>query len=205
MGSVAVRPLDGEVGDVADCLRGGGVVLLPTDTVYGLAALPTEADAVSRIFALKGRPASQNLPVLIASPADIARLGGVVTEAAARLLDSRFVPGALTIAVGIDRATAPEWLASRDEAAFRMPADDWLLAVIRATGPVLATSANTHGVPPKESVAEILADLAGEPDLVVDGGVRATVASTLVNCRLEPPVVERVGAVPAADIEEVLA
>jgi L-threonylcarbamoyladenylate synthase len=205
MGSVAVRSPDGEAGDVAECLRGGGVVLLPTDTVYGLAALPTQAAAVSRIFTLKGRPPAQNLPILVASPADIPALGGIVSQAAARLLGSRYVPGALTVAVGVDVAAAPGWLSGRAEAAFRIPADDWLLSLLRATGPVLATSANTHGVPPKESVAEILAELAGQPDLVVDGGVRATVASTLVNCRVDPPVVERVGAIPAASIEEVLA
>jgi len=199
-----VRPLDSSADEVVDCLAGGGVVLLPTDTVYGLAALPTAPDAVRRIFALKGRPASMNLPILVADRADVASLGGIVNPAADRLLRSAFVPGALTLAVGIDSAAAPAWLAGRDEAAFRVPADDWLLSVLRRTGPVLATSANVHAVPPKESVAEILAELTGAPDLAVDGGVRATVASTLVNCNVDQPVIERVGAVSAADIERVL-
>lgn len=189
---------------MADCLRDGGVVLLPTDTVYGLAALPTAAGAVRRIFELKGRPASVNLPILISDPGDVARLGGVVTSAAARLLGSSLVPGALTLAVGIDAAQAPAWLSGRVEAAFRAPADGWLLGVLREVGAVLATSANMHATQPKESIAGILAELAGEPDLVVDGGVRATVASTLVNCNRDPAVIERVGAVPAAAIEEIL-
>lgn len=188
----------------AQCLREGGVVLLPTDTVYGLAALPGQAAAARRIFALKGRPSSLNLPILVADPADITQLGGIVGPAAARLLQSRFVPGALTLAVGIDPARAPSWLDGRAEAAFRLPADDWLLGLIRSVGPIYATSANIHAGQPKESVAEILADLAGQPELAVDGGVRATVASTLVNCHVEPPVIERVGVVPAAEIEAIL-
>jgi L-threonylcarbamoyladenylate synthase len=205
MSSVVTRRHSVAVGEVAGCLSAGGVVLLPTDTVYGLAALPTAAEAVGRIFALKGRPPSINLPILISDRAEVSRLGGIVSPAAARLLASSHVPGPLTVAVGIDDAAAPAWLAGRDEAAFRIPADEWLLEVLRVTGPVLATSANIHAVPPKESMAEILGDLAGQPDLVVDGGIRATVASTLVNCHVDPPVIERVGAVPAADIEAVLA
>jgi L-threonylcarbamoyladenylate synthase len=203
--SVIARQFGPGVDAVADCLRAGGVVLLPTDTVYGLAAMPGLGDAARRIFELKSRPQSVSLPILISDPADVARLGGIISPSASRLLESPLVPGPLTLAVGIDPSSAPAWLAGRDEAAFRMPADDWLLEVLRVTGPILATSANIHAVPPKESVAEILAELAGEPDLAVDGGVRATVASTLVNCNRDPAAIERVGAVPAADIEAVLA
>jgi L-threonylcarbamoyladenylate synthase len=200
-----VRQLDGAAGAIEECLRDGGVVLLPTDTVYGLAALPEHPDAAARIFALKGRPSSVNLPILVADPGDIALLGGVISPAAARLLASRFVPGPLTLAVGIDSARAPAWLAGRVEAAFRLPAEAWLLSVIRAVGPVYATSANIHAGQPKEAVADILPDLTGQPDLAIDGGVRATIASTLVNCNVEPAVIERVGVVPAAEIEAVLA
>ncbi len=197
-------PLTSATDDVADCLRAGGVVLLPTDTVYGLAALPTSERAIRRIFELKRRPPTVNLPILVAERDDIARLGGIVTTAAAQLLASRYVPGPLTLAVGIDAAKASQWLISRAEAAFRIPADDWLQDLLLDTGPILATSANMHATMPKETVIGILADLAGEPDLAIDGGPRATIASTLVNCNLDPAVVERVGAVPTAEIQAIL-
>ena len=131
--SLAVSPLDLSADEVVECLVGGGVVLMPTDTVYGLAAIPSAPDAVRRIFALKGRPPSVNLPILIADPGQIADLGGIARPAAVRLLQSSFVPGAVTLAVGIDGATAAPWLVGRDEAAFRIPADGWLLSVLRRT------------------------------------------------------------------------
>jgi L-threonylcarbamoyladenylate synthase len=187
----------------ADCLRSGGVVLLPTDTVYGLAAFPAQQSAVHRIFEIKNRPPSVNLPIMISRPDDVSRLGGQLNDASRRLLDSKFVPGPLTLAVGIDPEPVA-WLAGRDEAAFRMPDEEWLLGLLGETGPLLVTSANVHAEPTRESVADILASLAVAPDLVIDGGMRSATVSTLVNCHLDPPVVERVGAVPAEEIEAIL-
>jgi L-threonylcarbamoyladenylate synthase len=106
--------------------------------------------------------------------------------------------------VGTDPARLAPWLAGREEFAVRMPDDGRLLAILRATGPLLVTSANLHAQQVREAVPDILAHLAGEPDLVIDDGNRATVPSTLVNCRRVPPVVERAGAVPAEEIEAIL-
>jgi L-threonylcarbamoyladenylate synthase len=189
---------------VSECVNGGGVVLMPTDTVYGLAVHPMQDGAIERLFAMKGRPRSRNLPIMVSSEEEIRNLGGVICEPAARLIDSRWFPGPLTLALGICRQKAPAWLAEREEAAFRMPDDAFLLAVLRLTGPLLMTSANFHAEDPRESVAAILSSLAGEPDLVVDRGDRATVPSTLVNCRAVPPVIERVGVVPTAEIEALI-
>lgn len=185
-------------------LLAGGVVLLPTDTVYGLAAHPERQEAVTRLFAMKGRPRSVNLPVMISSRDDIAALGGVVSDAAAALLDSAYVPGPLTLAVGVSPENLAPWLRGREEFAVRMPDDDRLLAILAVTGPLLVTSANAHAEQVQESPADILETLAGTPDMVIDDGKRDTVPSTLVNCRSVPPRVERVGAVPQEDIEAVL-
>jgi L-threonylcarbamoyladenylate synthase len=193
-----------QVARAAGCLLAGGVVLVPTDTVYGLAAHPEHYDAVTRLFAMKGRPRSVNLPVMISSPGDVTALGGIVSPAAAALLASKYMPGPLTLAVATDPARLAPWLAGREEFAVRMPGDERLLALLRATGPLLVTSANLHAEQVRESVPEILSTLTTEPDLVIDDGNRDTVPSTLVNCRLVPPVVERVGAVPEEEIEAIL-
>jgi L-threonylcarbamoyladenylate synthase len=193
-----------EVARAAGCLRAGGVVLLPTDTVYGLAVHPERDEAITRLFRMKGRPRSVNLPIMISSPGDIPALGGVVTRAAALLLQSKYVPGPLTLAVGVSEPDLAPWLGGRDEFAVRMPDDERLLAILSLTGPLLVTSANRHAGQVHESVAEILSTLVSEPDLVIDDGNRDTVPSTLVNCRVEPAVVERVGAVPAEEIEAIL-
>ncbi|MDT5038356.1 MAG: L-threonylcarbamoyladenylate synthase [Micromonosporaceae bacterium] len=185
------------------CLAGGGVVLVPTDTVYGLAAHPTRDDAVDRVFALKRRPRTRNLPILIASLADLDALGVEITEPA-RLLMAAYFPGPLSLALGLRPGAAPAWLAGRTEVAVRMPADPAVLAILDVTGPLLVTSANLHEQSTPESVPSILAMLDGEPDFVVDGGVRQGQPSTLVNCNLAVPAVEREGAIPRDAIERVL-
>jgi L-threonylcarbamoyladenylate synthase len=193
-----------EVARAAGCLLAGGVVLLPTDTVYGLAVHPERDESITRLFAMKGRPRSVNLPVMISSRDHILALGGVVSRAADLLLASKYVPGPLTLAVGVSPPDLAPWLRGRVEFAVRMPDDDRLLAIIRQTGPLLVTSANLHAEQVQESVPAILSTLVSQPDLVIDDGKRDTVPSTLVNCRLVPPVVERVGAVPAEEIEAIL-
>jgi len=106
--------------------------------------------------------------------------------------------------VGVSPSDLAPWLRGRVEFAVRMPDDERLLAILRTTGPLLVTSANLHAEQVRESVPEILSTLLSEPDLVIDDGNRDTVPSTLVNCRLVPPVVERVGAVLEEEIEAII-
>ncbi len=193
-----------EVARIAACLEAGGIVLLPTDTVYGLAVRPTFPASVERLFALKRRSRSRRLPVMIASPHALASLGVRVTEKAQRVLRSDLVPGALTVALGFSDGPVPSWLAGREEVAIRIPNDARLLAVLRRTGPLFVTSANTHGAATPESLGDALAQLDGAPDLAIDGGTLDTVPSTLLNCRLDPPVVEREGAISTATLEALL-
>jgi L-threonylcarbamoyladenylate synthase len=185
---------------IVSCLESGGVVLLPTDTVYGLAVSPNFDKSIDRLFALKRRPRNVNLPIMVASDAELEPLGFDVTASARRLLRSPLIPGSLTLAMGFRSDYRPAWLAGRDEAAVRIPNDERLLSVLRATGPLLVTSANAHSSETPDNVADILAQLDGAPDLSVDGGTLRTTASTLVNCRVDPPVIERVGVVPESEV-----
>lgn len=192
-----------DVAGVGQCLHDGGIVLLPTDTVYGLAVHPERPDAIAKLFALKRRPGGINLPIMVADVEDIPALGVEITPAARRLLDV-FAPGPLTVALGVRPGAAPAWLADRAEVGVRVPTDPVLVQVLRLTGPLLVTSANTHAAATPESAAGVLASLDGAPDLVVDGGVRAVVPSTLVNCNLPEPVIERHGVLSAEAIAAVL-
>jgi L-threonylcarbamoyladenylate synthase len=191
-------------GAVARCLLEGGVAVLPTDTVYGIAACPRCPAAVERVFELKARRRSVNLPLMFADAGDLEGLGVVISEAARRLLRSPWVPGPLTIAVGLAPDAAPAWLAGRDEIAVRAPDDPWLLAVLRETGPLLVTSANRHGEPVPQTLDGCLAQLDGAPDMAIDGGPRPVIPSTLVNCHVEPPVIEREGVISRGEIEPLL-
>ena len=193
-----------DVSAIAACLRRGGVALLPTDTVYGLAALPTSDAAVDRLFALKRRPRTRNLPVMIASRDQLAAMDARISGAASRLLASAFMPGPLTLALGVG-PDAPAWLEGRSEIAVRMPDHALMLAVLRETGPLFVTSANAHGLATPESLRDALAQLDGVPEIAIDGGVLQTVPSTLVNCNVTPPAIERVGAVDESAIWNILA
>lgn len=187
---------------VAKCLASGGVVLLPTDTVLGLAALPAHAEAVAQVFKLKSRQAEKHLPIMVASLAQIEKIGGMITKSASALAGSPYCPGALTLIVGLDSAKAPSWLAGREEIAFRIPDDACLLALLETVGPLFVTSANRSGEDTPASTEEAVAQLAGRPDHVVAGCARGAFASTIVNCRASPPVIERQGAIPAERLAE---
>jgi L-threonylcarbamoyladenylate synthase len=199
-----VGDIEAQVAEAASCLQAGGIVLVPTDTVYGLAVLPGRDASIDRLFQMKGRPRTVNLPVMIAEEADASRLGAIISTSAAKLLASKYVPGPLTVALGVSASIAVPWLRGRIEVAVRIPDDQRLLAIIKAVGSLLVTSANLHTEETHESVPDILASLRGVPDLVIDDGFRDVVPSTLVNCRLVPAVVERVGVVPSEEIEAIL-
>lgn len=185
---------------IVECLENGGVVLLPTDTVYGLAVSPKFDESVTRLFKLKRRPRNVNLPIMVASDEELEPLGFEVSESARRLLRSPLIPGSLTLAMGFRSDYRPTWLAGRDEAAVRIPDDERLLSVLRRAGPLLVTSANAHTAETPDNVADILAQLDGAPDLSIDGGTLRTTASTLVNCRVDPPRIERIGVVPESEV-----
>ena len=188
------------VDEIVECLENGGVVLLPTDTVYGLAVSPNFDESIDRLFALKRRPRNVNLPIMVASDEELEPLGFEVSESARRLLRSPLIPGSLTLAMGFHSDYRPHWLAGRDEAAVRIPNDERLLAVLRKAGPLLVTSANAHSTDTPDNVREILEQLDGAPDMSIDGGTLKTTASTLVNCRVDPPVIERLGVVAESEV-----
>jgi L-threonylcarbamoyladenylate synthase len=193
-----------ETNQVISALRRGGVVLLPTDTVYGLAALPDNPEAINKIFTLKERPRDAALPIMVATADDLETLGLEITPAARRLLASRFVPGALTLVLGFGKSDRPMWLSGREEVGVRIPNDPLLLGILQQTGPLLVTSANRHGRKTPDNVPAILQELVGAPDLVLERGRGEEIPSTVVNCRRKPPLIERLGAVDPSEIEKLI-
>lgn len=182
-----------DIDAVSRCLSEGGCVIVPTDTVYGLAVLPGREDALEFIYQLKGRPPEMNLPIMVSDKEDIEDLGVRLSPLAEKLLSSPFMPGALTLILGLDEEKKPDWLHKRDEIALRIPDDDSLRAVLKKTGPLYVTSANRHGAGNPETLAEIKEQLEGTPDIIIDGGKLKTVASTIVNCNAEQAVILRAG------------
>jgi len=193
-----------DIAKVVDTLTTGGIALLPTDTVYGLAVSPEFPDSVLRLYAMKGRPPKKNLPIMVSSRNDLINLGVEINQSVDRLLHSKYVPGPLTFAVGFRDKPLVAWLHGRIEIGVRIPNDDRMLEILQHAGPLLVTSANKHGYPCGKSIQTILEQLDGIPDVVTDRGHLQSVPSTLVNCRLQPPVIERVGCVPEEEIRNIL-
>lgn len=189
-----------EIDEIVNFILKGGIVLIPTDTVYGLAVSPKFEESVKQIYALKRRPRQLNLPIMISSANELENIGIDINNCVKRLLQSPFMPGPLTLAVGFKDKPLVPWLVGREEVAIRIPNDERLLSILEKTGPLFVTSANIHGTPTPADVPCILAQLNGKPDKIIDGGLLKGVPSTLVNCRLNPPVIERHGNIPKAEL-----
>jgi L-threonylcarbamoyladenylate synthase len=164
---------------VVDVLDSGGVVVLPTDTVYGLAASARLGDAVGRLFTLKGRRADVPIAVLCADHEQAFGLTGP-PHPDARLLAGHW-PGPLTLV--LPRRPGLEWQLGEPAATIgvRCPDHDLVRAVAAQVGPLATTSANRHGVPTPVEAAAAAASLTGPVDLVVDGGTLVGEASTVVD------------------------
>ena len=178
-------------------LRDGDVVALPTDTVYGLCVVAGIAGATARLYELKERPAAVALPVLVADPEDAAELGEF--DETARTLLTAHWPGALTIVVR-RRGPSHGWDLGGEDATIglRCPNEETLRRIARAVGPLAVTSANRHGQPPCTTASEV--DSAFGASLsVFDGGRRAAIPSTVVDCTDDPPRVLRRGVVTIDD------
>lgn len=201
---VTVRESDVPAAEIARWLMAGAVIIVPTETVYGLAIMPGNAASARRLFELKARPAELNLPVVIGAIDQLAGLGVDFDDRAKRLAD-QFWPGPLTLVLGFRQDQArPEWLAGREEVAIRFPAMRLLREVALAAGPLLLTSANAHGTGPKQIASEAADSLQGAVDYIVDGGLLSQTPSTIVNLRHTQARIERVGAVSVAELEKFL-
>lgn len=190
MDAPPVLPLDG--GDdglierVAAALLAGGAVVLPTDTVYGLAALPGIRSATDQIFALKGRATATPLAVLCADVEQALDLSRLADDAAVRAVAERWWPGPLTLVLP-RRIGKPLHLGEPgDTIGLRVPDHDLVRAVARAVGPIAATSANRHGEPTATTAAEAIAALGAGVALVVDAGPLPVTASTVVDATSAP-------------------
>jgi len=193
------------IADAAACLRGGGLVAFPTETVYGLGASALDRAAVRRLFAAKGRPADDPLIVHVASVQDIAPLIAI-RPPAVEALAARFWPGPLTLVLPRSALVPDEVTAGLDTVAIRVPAHPVAQALLQAAAmPVAAPSANLFSRPSPTRAAHVLEDLDGRIDLVLDGGpTQVGVESTVLDLTGEVPTVLRPGAVTLEMLRTVL-
>ena len=189
----------------ADCLRAGGLVAFPTETVYGLGAHALDRRAVQGVFAAKERPANDPLIIHVAAVDDVAPL---VAEfpAAARALAPRFWPGPLTMVLRRSARVPAEVTAGLDTVAIRVPSHPVARALLQhARIPVAAPSANRFSRPSPTCAAHVLADLDGRIDVILDAGATTVgLESTVIDLAHQPSIVLRPGAIDAATLEAVV-
>ncbi len=189
----------------ATALRDGGLVAFPTETVYGLGADAANADAVRRVFAVKGRPPDHPLIVHLASAAQLDAYARDANDAA-RALAAACWPGPLTIVVACrPDAIVAEVTGGRATVALRVPAHPVAHALLeRFGGAVAAPSANKFGRVSPTTAAHVRADLGAEVDVVLDGGAATVgVESTIVDCTRDEPAVLRLGAIDTATVARI--
>ncbi len=181
----------------AELLRAGEVVAFPTDTVYGVGVALSRRERLPDLFALKARPPDRRIPILVADLAQAAGAGWETDDRAHRLSE-RFWPGALTLVLA----------GSAESQAFRAPDHPVALALIRAAGPILATSANRSGEPDTLGADDVLIAFALQQDglaAVVGGGtVPGGVASTVLDLSVTPARILREGPVTREQLAELV-
>jgi L-threonylcarbamoyladenylate synthase len=198
-----LAPISQDITEAVHILRNGGVVAIPTETVYGLAALTRDGNAVEKVFAIKGRPRSHPLIVHVAS-FEMAQLWGVFHRDAQKL-GEKFWPGPLTLLVP-RTSLVPEWVTGgRDSVAIRIPNHPLTLKLLHELNDALvAPSANKFGKVSPTSALHVSQDLGNEIDLILDGGTCGIgVESTIVEC-INGVRLLRPGAISQQEVAEVL-
>ncbi len=180
-------------------LQRGGIVAMPTDTVYGIGALLTDADAIEKLYAVKGREHTKSIAVLLAGAEQLPLVAHGASPAAMRLA-ARFWPGALTLVVP-RLPSLPNALSQTDTVGVRVPNHPLVRQLLAASGPLAVTSANLSGQPDALTAQAVLAQLDGRIDLVLDGGrTPGAVPSTVVDTLASPPRILRAGPISESEI-----
>jgi L-threonylcarbamoyladenylate synthase len=197
---------DDEAGrsEAIEVLRAGGVVGLPTDTVYGIAVDPGRAGGLELLFATKQRPPDRQIAVLCTDVAQAAALGEMTPTAEA--LAAAFWPGGLTLVLRVRKGAVPAAFGAEIETlGIRVPAHACPRAIAAALGPLPTTSANLSGQPEATDAEPIVAILGEAVGLVIDGGPSSGgPASTVVDCTGSELRILRSGAIPGDEIVDCL-
>lgn len=188
-----------------EVLTAGGVVALPTDTVYGIAVALATPGGIERLFEVKRRPPDKGIMLLLDDAAQAGAIGRMTP--AAEALAAAAWPGGLTVVVPRrPDVPLPDVLTGgRPTIGLRVPAHDAPRALARGVGPLPTTSANVSGLPEAADAAGIQEQLGDAVDLVIDGGrAHGGPASTVVDCTGEHPAILRAGAIPTDEIAAIL-
>jgi L-threonylcarbamoyladenylate synthase len=194
-------PASGDLAKAIEVLKHGGVIAIPTDTVYCLAASLSHLEAVGRIFEIKGRAVTKALPVLVADAIQMRHVAEMNSQA--ELLVRRFMPGGLTLILPKKDTVPNNVTGGRPSVAVRIPGHTLTLYIIKAVGtPLTGTSANLSGRGSACAADDVRSQIGAQVDMILDGGVcPGGVESTILDLTGPQPVIVREGAIPRAELE----
>ncbi|NFP92912.1 L-threonylcarbamoyladenylate synthase [Clostridium sporogenes] len=192
------------ISKAGNILRQGGLVVFPTETVYGLGANALDKDAVKKIFEAKGRPQDNPLIVHISKVKDIEKLVEEIPPIAQKLMD-KFWPGPMTIILKKKDIIPNETSASLDSIGIRMPSNKIAMELISMAGvPIAAPSANLSGKPSPTDLETCIEDLDGRVNMILGGdNSEVGVESTVIDCTINPPCILRPGGITLEMLKEV--
>jgi len=183
----------------AGIIQAGGVIAFPTDTVYGIGASAFDHTAIEKLYRVKERTQEKAIPILAA---DLSGLAGITPPPGEMVLSlmEKFWPGALTLILPL-LPGLPANLSQTKTIGVRIPDHDFTRELLRQTGPLAATSANLSGQESALTADEVLINLGGKVDLILDGGISpGGVASTVLDCTKAEPLILRTGPVTLEEI-----
>lgn len=196
---------DDNMASAAEIIQSGGLVAVPTETVYGLAANGLDEDAVQKIYDVKNRPETKPISLLVTGMTDVENFCRNI-PASAYVLAEKFWPGPLTMVL-MKQGNVPDIVtAGGATVGVRCPDHQKTLAIIRFAGvPLAAPSANLSGAPSPKSVSDVLAVFDGKIECAVDGGpCTVGIESTIVDLTNHQPRILRQGGLPRETIEKAL-
>jgi L-threonylcarbamoyladenylate synthase len=200
-GTEAFQPSAGDMAKAIEILSSGGVIAMPTDTVYCLAASLKYPEAIGRIFDIKGRATTKALPVLVADAIQMRQVA--VMDPLAEILTRRFMPGGLTLILRRKSIVPDVVTGGKTSVAVRIPGHTLALYMIKAVGtPLTGTSANLSGLGSPCGASEVRAQLGDRVDMILDGGqCPGGIESTIVDLTTPRPTIVREGAISRVELE----
>jgi len=183
-------------------LNNGGVVIAPTDTLYGVLAKATDIEAVHKVDKLKGRSHVKSYIVLISDISEL-ELFWIQINPRIKTFLSRVWPGPVTVALSVDEGVFPFLREGHNSIAFRLPKSEKLIELIKNTGPLVAPSANPEGLTPASSIEDAQKYFGADASGYIDGGIRTGMPSTVISFEKGDLECVREGALPFEWIKEI--
>lgn len=194
--------LENQMNEICDVIQKGGIVAFPTETVYGVGIHFDDEEALDRLMEAKNRDYSKAITLMVADKKDISQYA-YISPQAQKMID-QFMPGMITLIFKKKESVRDSMTNGKSTIGIRIPDSEFVLSLLKKVGPMLVTSANLSQHPNTTSTQEVLNQLEGRIDLVVDGKTSDNIASTVVDVSQDEIKILRAGKITKEQIEEAI-